>query len=185
VRILNSEFYSAPAVEIAPKLLGKFICIKDSGEIKKYRITETECYWGEEDTACHASKGRTARTDVMYRAGGVLYVYLCYGMHYMLNIVTGREGHPEAVLIRGVEGASGPGRVTKLLRIDKTYNGCSIVNDELRITNDELWIEDDGAEPEYIATKRIGIGYAGKEDQDRLWRYEIKKKKIRNKNCGI
>ena len=77
------------------------------GTVMRRRITETEAYCGKEDTACHAHKGRTARTDVMYSPGGCAYIYLCYGMHEMLNVVTGPEGRPEAVLIRGVEGAEG------------------------------------------------------------------------------
>ena len=92
---------------MAPSLIGKLLCRKmcdENGErIIKFRITETECYFGEEDTACHAHKGKTERTKTMYRRGGIAYVYLCYGMHSMLNVVSGPEGYPEAVLIRGVE----------------------------------------------------------------------------------
>lgn len=116
--LLEKEYFSRPATELARELLGKVLCRRTSdGTVLRRRITETECYFGEEDTACHAHKGRTPRTDTLYRAGGITYVYLCYGIHSLLNIVTGVADHPEAVLIRGVEGASGPGRVTKALGI--------------------------------------------------------------------
>ncbi len=151
--------------ELAPALIGKLLCRRVDGEIRRVRILETECYFGEEDTACHAHKGRTPRTEVMYASGGRAYVYLCYGIHYLLNLTTGEEGHPEAVLIRGVEGAIGPGRVTKLLKIDKAQNGNFLTPES------GLWVEDDGAEMKIEALPRVGIGYASAEDQARLWRY--------------
>ena len=105
-KILDTAYFSAPATQLAPDLVGKLICRRlDDGTILRYRITETECYYGESDTACHACRGRTPRTDTLYMAGGVAYVYLCYGIHELFNIVTGPEGHPEAVLLRGVEAA--------------------------------------------------------------------------------
>ena len=132
------------------------------------RITETEAYCGEEDTACHAHKGRTARTDVMYAPGGCAYIYLCYGMHEMLNVVTGPEGRPEAVLIRGVEGAEGPGRLTKLLKIDRSLNREDLVH------SNHLWLESDGARVKFTSAPRIGIAYASKRDQSRKWRFTLK-----------
>ena len=154
---------------MAPSLIGKLLCRRicdDSGErIIKLRITETECYFGEDDTACHAHKGRTERTKVMYREGGVAYVYLCYGMHSMLNVVSGPEDFPEAVLIRGVEGYNGPGKLTKALHIDRS------LNEENMILSNELWIEDDGYVAEYQIGKRIGIDYATEEYRNILWRY--------------
>ena len=119
--------FSADALALAPRLLGKFLCRRlADGTVLRRRITETEAYFGEEDTACHAHKGRTPRTDVLYAAGGCAYVYLCYGMHELFNVVTGPEGHPEAVLIRGVEGAKGPGRLTKLLHITRAFNRMNL-----------------------------------------------------------
>ena len=91
-----------PATELVPALVGKLLCRRIGEEVFKYRITETECYFGQEDTACHASKGKTERTKVLYEQGGTAYVYLCYGMHSLFNVVTGKKGHPEAVLIRGI-----------------------------------------------------------------------------------
>ena len=110
---LSSSFFRRDVLLVAPELLGKTIVRRfDSGEIKRYRIVETEAYRGEEDLACHASKGRTERTEVMYHSGGKVYVYLIYGMYWMLNFVTSEEGHPSAVLIRGIEGSSGPGEIS-------------------------------------------------------------------------
>ena len=143
--------------------------VKIDNEIIKYRITETECYFGEEDTACHAHKGKTERTKIMYHEGGVAYVYLCYGLHSMFNVVSGIEDFPEAVLIRGVEGYDGPGKLTKALQIDRTLNGEDL------ITSESLWIEDDGCIVKYTMEKRIGIDYATDKYRNILWRYTTKK----------
>ncbi|MCI8611444.1 MAG: DNA-3-methyladenine glycosylase [Clostridiales bacterium] len=153
------------ADELAPALLGKILCRKKGGTIKRVRITETECYKGETDTACHAAKGKTKRTQVLYEEGGTIYVYLCYGIHEMFNIVAGVAGYPEAVLIRGVDTILGPGRVTKFLDITRELNGKDLCNGE------ELWIEDDGFSLPYQTAPRVGIGYAAKEDQARPWRF--------------
>lgn len=130
------------------------------------RISETEAYWGKEDTACHVSKGRTPRTEVFFADAGTLYVYLCYGMHWMLNIVTGDAEDPQAVLIRACAEAPGPGKLTKALGITGTLNKGSILGDE-------LWLEDDGFRCEILTDKRVGIGFAAQEDQDRLWRFKM------------
>ncbi len=166
---LTEQDYGVDAVTMAKALLGKVLCRRlDDGKVVRVRIVETEAYFSEEDTACHAHKGRTPRTDVMYAPGGCAYVYLCYGMHSMLNIVTGPAEHPEAVLIRGVEGASGPGRVTKALQITRELNRENLVKSR------RLWIEADCSEtPRFTATPRIGIGYASKRDQSRKWRFLI------------
>ena len=151
---------------MAKALLGMTLCRRlENGAVLRARIVETEAYFGEEDTACHAHKGRTPRTDVMYAFGGFAYVYLCYGMHNMLNVVTGPEGRPEAVLIRGVEDAEGPGRLTKLLQIDRSLNRENLVK------STRLWLESDGSRVKFTATPRIGIGYASKRDQARKWRF--------------
>ncbi len=152
------------APEAAEELIGKILVRRSpDGEILRVRITETEAYLGEEDTACHAHHGRTKRTEILYRPAGTIYVYLCYGVHWMLNLVTGDEGSPQAAMIRGVEGASGPGRVTKFLGIDGSFNGCTL--------GDALSLEDDGYRPGIARSGRIGIGYASPEDQARLWRF--------------
>lgn len=164
---LTEADYSIDAVTAAKALLGKWLCRRlEDGTVLKARIVETEAYCGESDTACHAHCGKTERNAPMYETGGVAYVYLCYGMHNMLNVVTGVKDYPEAVLIRGVEGAVGPGRVTRFLRIDRAFNR------EPLVTSKRLWIEDDGAKPpRYKASPRIGIDYATKRDQNRKWRF--------------
>ena len=166
---LPRDFYTADVLDVAPALLGKLLCRRgESGEVQKLRITETEAYRGEDDTACHASKGKTSRTSVMWDKGGTVYVYLCYGMHNMLNIVTGSKGEPQAVLIRGVETADGPGKLTKKLSVERRHNGSDVV------FSDELWVEDDGFLPECINTSpRIGIDYADEKDRIRPWRFYI------------
>ena len=166
---LGREFYTADVLDVAPALLGKLLCRRsESGEVVKYRITETEAYRGEDDTACHASKGKTTRTSVMWDKGGTVYVYLCYGMHNMLNIVTGAKGDPQAVLIRGIETANGPGKLTKKLAIERKHNGSDVV------FSDELWLENDGFVPDEINTSpRIGIDYADEKDRLKPWRFTI------------
>ena len=162
---LDRSFYQMHADMLAPALLGKLLFRKMDGKVVRVRITETECYMGESDTACHAAKGRTKRTSVLYAVGGTIYVYLCYGIHEMLNVVAGEEDYPEAVLIRGVDDTFGPGRVTKSLGITRALNDRDLCDSE------ELWIEDDGYTPSYHTAPRVGIGYASKEDQQRLWRF--------------
>ena len=164
---LNAEFYKQNAITLAPKLLGKLICRNLDGEIIKLRITETECYFGEEDTACHAHKGKTERTKIMYEDGGLAYIYLCYGIHYLFNIVTGVKDFPEAVLIRGVEGFNGPGKLTKVLKIDKNLNGENLAD------SNQLWLEDNGYKCNFRVEKRIGIDYACEEYKNKLWRFVL------------
>ena len=166
---LTEKEYLMDRTELAPYLIGKLLCRKhEDGSVNKMRITETECYFGEEDTACHAHKGKTPRTRLLYEKGGVCYVYLCYGIHNLFNVISGREGHPQGVLIRGVEGSYGPGRLTKKLNIDRSLNGISLIDSGV------IWIEDDGLSCEIQKGKRIGIDYAEKEDIERLWRFTMK-----------
>lgn len=157
--ILPPAFFKRPVLAVAPELLGKYLVRElPDGTIDARMITEVEAYDGEEDKACHASKGRTKRTEVLYGNAGNWYVYLCYGIHHLLNVVTGEEGYPAAVLIRGVEGVVGPGRVTKLLSIGKELNARPTV------PMSGLWIEDRGvavAKNKILKTPRIGVAYAG------------------------
>jgi len=164
---LGFEFFSRPAFEVAPELLGKLLCRKLNGNAIKLRISETECYYGEEDSACHAYKGKTERTWIMYENGGRAYIYLCYGVHNMLNIVTGVKDFPEAVLIRGAGEFNGPGKLTKALKIDRSLNGENLID------SDNLWIEYDesGKEYPYKTDRRVGIAYAHESDRNRLWRF--------------
>ena len=163
--VLPKSYFYDSAERLAPDLLGKLLCRRTAEGVLRLRVTETECYLGEEDTACHAHRGKTPRNAIMYEKGGNAYVYLCYGVHHLLNLTTGEEGHPEAVLIRGVEGISGPGRVTKAMRVDKACNTLALCEEN------GLWVEDDGIHLPYVATPRVGIDYASEEDRDRLWRF--------------
>ena len=167
-KLLTKDYFLRPATELAPELVGKLLCRKIEEKIIRLRILETECYFGEEDTACHANKGRTPRTDIMYHAGGNAYIYLCYGIHSLLNITTGEEGHPEAVLLRAVEGFSGPGRLTKALSIDRSLNKIPLTPEH------GLWLEDDGTHLDFTALPRVGIDYAEEIDRNRLWRFLAK-----------
>ncbi len=161
---LGEDFFRRPCLEVARDLVGKVLV--HNGQT--LRISETEGYCGEADTACHAHKGRTRRTEVMYREAGTIYIYLCYGMHWLLNIVTGEAEQPEAVLIRACTEAPGPGRLTKKLGITGERNADSV------LTSPALWIGDDGFRCEITTDKRVGIGYASQEDQDKLWRFKMK-----------
>ena len=165
---LNSHFFKRDGLLVAKELLGKLLCIEDARGILKYRITETELYSGEGDSACHAHKGKTPRSQVLYREGGTLYIYLCYGIHNLMNIVTGKEGYPEAVLLRGIEGYGGPGKLTRALGITRELNDRPLEDIP------HLWIEDDGYQGDMEATPRIGISYADPEDQQKLWRFVLK-----------
>lgn len=164
---LSSDFFLRDVLEVAAELPGKIIVRRfQDGSIIKYRITETEAYRGTEDLACHASKGRTPRTEVMFGEGGTVYVYLIYGQYWLLNLVTGPESDASAVLIRGVEGFPGPGRVGRELQLDRSFYGESL------ITSPRIWVEDAEPVSEIRTSKRIGIDYAG-EWKDKLWRFYI------------
>jgi DNA-3-methyladenine glycosylase len=158
-------------VALARGLLGKVLVRRHAdGTVIRHRITEVEAYDGEKDLACHASKGRTKRTEVMYQPGGVWYVYLCYGVHEMLNLVTGPADYPAAVLIRGVEDINGPGRLTKRLGIGRGLNGAVVA----RVSG--LWLEDDGFKPPRGALRvsaRIGVDYAGPVWARKPWRFRL------------
>lgn len=167
---LKLDFYKRDVLEVAPLLLGKLLVRKFSnGEIRKYRITETEAYRGEEDSACHAKSGKTNRTKVMYKEGGVTYIYLCYGLHYLINVVTGVSNEPQAALIRGIEGINGPAKLTKALEIDKSLNETDLTKSE------DLWIEDDGYFSKYTIHKRVGIDYATEPYKSVEWRFILDK----------
>jgi len=162
---LSSSFYLRDVLEVAPELLGKILVRRfEDGRIERYPITETEAYRGVEDLACHASKGRTPRTEVMFREGGKVYVYLIYGQYWMLNLVTGKEGDASAVLIRGIEGFTGPGRVGSQLQLDRSFYGENLLH------SDRIWVEDGKSPLEILSSKRIGIDYSG-EWKDKLWRF--------------
>jgi DNA-3-methyladenine glycosylase len=163
---LTREFFIRDVLSVAPELLGKILVCKIDDDFVRYRITETEAYRNAEDLACHSCKGRTERTEAMFHTGGVIYVYLIYGMYWMLNFVTGREDEPQAALIRGIEGVYGPGRLTRKLHIDKSF-----YNEDITISP-RIWLEDDGYRHAYKTGTRIGVNYAG-EWKDKMWRFYV------------
>ena len=165
---VQPEFFDCDCVELARKLLGKLLCVRSGGEVIRKMITEVEAY-GINDTACHCYKGRTKRNDPMFKRGGTVYVYLCYGIHEILNFAAGKDGEGQGVMIRGIEGAVGSGRVTKILGVDRNFNY------EFLPTSNRIWLED-GTYIEEVRVerlKRVGIGYASLEDQNKFWRFKI------------
>ena len=192
--ILEPAWFSRPTCVVAADLIGKVLCrqLTDSDgkqKILRMRISETEAYIGEGDAACHAHAGtRTVHTEIMYSQGGVFYVYLTYGIHHMLNLVSGTAESPEAVLIRAgfltddsarlideqllsadkqltdPKQFAGPGKLTKRLQIDRELYGAPIM------PASGLWVEDDGCQPPVSLRPRIGIDYAGTA-KDWLLRY--------------
>ena len=163
---LDRSFYSRDVLEVAPELLGQqLVKVASDGTRSSYVITETEAYRGGEDLACHASKGRTPRTEVMFGEGGHLYMYLIYGMYWMMNVVCGPEGAPQAVLFRGLREVSGPGRLSRLVEVDRAFYGEDLV------CSDRIWIEHSGPPASYTTGPRIGIDYAGEPWKDMPWRF--------------
>lgn len=166
IKILTEDFFRRDALEVAPALVGKTIARKlDDGTVLRERITETEAYRGEEDRACHASKGRTPRTELLYGESGIIYVYLCYGIHWLMNVITGEKDFPQGVLIRCGEIHNGPAKLTKYLQVDGSFNGERICS------NKHIRIEDDGYRPNIKTAKRVGIDYSGEYWKNIEWRF--------------
>jgi len=174
-KILNRRFYNRETLKVAQEMLGCFLVRKVKNKIIRAMITDVEAYVGEDDLACHASKGRTSRTEIMYGPAGHLYVYFVYGMHFIMNIVTEKKEFPAAVMIRGIkiddvgyQKTNGPAKACKFLQIDKKLDGWDMTQGE------KLWIERGVKIPKNkIKTgKRIGIDYAG-HCTHYLWRFYI------------
>ncbi|WP_256006436.1 DNA-3-methyladenine glycosylase [Pedobacter deserti] len=188
---LPFSFYQGTDVNLlAQQLLGKVLYTRLGDEITAGIIVETEAYKGVEDRASHAYGGRlTNRTQTMYERGGISYVYLCYGIHHLFNVVTAPEGVPHAVLVRGLEPlqglelmlarrkmlvlkpnlTAGPGALAMAMGIDRSLNAKDLLGDE-------IWLEDQGAllsEPEIVSCPRVGVDYAG-EHALLPWRYYVK-----------
>lgn len=163
---LGAAFFHRDCLEVAPALVGKILVhrLPDGSELRE-RIAETEAYRGTEDEGCHAAKGKTPRNSILWRESGVVYIYLCYGMHHLLNVITGEEGEPQGVLLRAGCKHDGPGKLTKALGITKELNGGSFVAGE------ELWIEDDGFICTTHTAPRVGIDYAGEPWKSMPWRW--------------
>jgi DNA-3-methyladenine glycosylase len=188
-RILKKEFFDRSALTAAKELLGKYLVRKIRGKETALMITEVEAYDGFDDKASHAHRGITDRNKTMFGEAGIWYVYLVYGMHNMLNIVTGEKGHPSAVLIRGAcpvrskkslvsakslirtsYGIDGPGKLTELLKIDRKLNGKSAAR------KSGLWLEDRGikiSKRQIKRTPRIGVHYAGEIWSKKPYRFVL------------
>jgi len=198
LKLAQSYYLQEDVVSIARDLIGKKIVSVINGELTSGMITETEAYRGHDDKACHAHLGRfTERTKIMYEEGGVAYVYLCYGIHHLFNIITNSKDRADAVLIRAVEPiagievmlerrskkqldktlTSGPGNFSKAFGLDRSHYGADL-------TGDQVWIDEDKsvalkAEDLTVST-RIGIDYA-EEDKDLLWRFYLNSSKYVSK----
>lgn len=179
--VISSDYYlNDNVLYLAQNLIGKYIFTQIDGQIAGGIITETEAYQGITDKASHAFGGRrTQRNEMMYARGGVIYVYLCYGVHFLLNIVTNQRDIPDAILIRSIipthgeelmlkrtgklkvtpDLAQGPGKVSKCLGINKLHNGLSLNSDMVWLENRDLLISPEGI----IASPRIGVDYAAED----------------------
>lgn len=190
---LSLSFYQQDdVVAIAKQLVGKVLCTQIGGApLTSGIITETEAYCGRGDKACHANNGtRTQRTETMYQTGGIAYIYLCYGIHHLFNIVTNIEGKADAILIRAIKPVdgketmlkrrnaekiqssltAGPGRLTQALGITTSFDGTSL-------SGSTIWLEDRGymfSDNQLTAKKRIGVDYADKDAQ-LPWRFYPKR----------
>lgn len=170
MKVLTKKFFGRPALIVAQKLLGKYLVRQIGTKTIKYLITEVEAYDGFKDKASHASRGKTKRNAPMFGEAGRWYVYFTYGMHYMLNIVTGPKNYPAAVLIRGAQGTSGPARVTKKLKIDKNFNN------KIASPKTGLWIADGGIKIKNNKIQklpRVGVSYAGQFWSKKKWRFRL------------
>lgn len=154
--MVPKKFFNRPADIVARELIECLLCVQTAEGIRKLRITETEAYMGPHDLACHAAKGRTKRTEVMYKKAGTMYVYLVYGMYNMFNVVTGAVEYPAAVLVRGVEGLEGPGKLTKALNITRASNDRPLGKTQ------GVWVEKpkEKRDSTIVVRPRIGIAYA-------------------------
>jgi DNA-3-methyladenine glycosylase len=175
MQILPRTFYDRDAESVARDLLGKLLVRRIDRATRIGRIVETEAYLGPHDLAAHSARGRTARTEVMFGSPGHAYVYLIYGMHHCLNVVTGPGNHASAVLLRALQpvtklesAASGPGRLCRALNIDRRLNGHDLLTGELVVTEPE----EVAAPFEIVSRTRVGVDYSG-EWAEKLLRFYI------------
>lgn len=169
-KILGRAFFKRKTLTVAENLLGMYLVRRVNGKTTRELITEVEAYIGPHDLASHASKGRTARTEVMFDHPGTLYVYLIYGLHSMLNVVTEEKGYPSAILIRGTKQYGSPGVLTREFSIDRKLNGLPASK------KTGLWFEDRGvkvARKDIKKTPRIGIDYAGPKWAKKKYRFVL------------
>lgn len=189
IKIELSWYLNDNVLEVAKGLLGKVLCTRIDGKVTKGKIVETEAYSGNNDKACHANnQNKTKRNRVMFEAGGHAYVYLCYGIHHLFNVVTNKEGSADAVLIRAVEPIEGVEimlKRRKMRSVDKKLTaGPALLSQALGILTDHygtnlkseiIWVEEgeNVCEDKIVSTTRIGVDYA-EEDALKLWRFYIK-----------
>ena len=172
-KVIEESFFNRSTEEVCRDLLGKFLVRRIGEKEISSMITETECYDGVKDRASHAFKGKTGRNEPMFGEPGCFYVYLCYGIHFMLNLVTRETGYPGAVLVRAVKDVSGPGRVTKYFNVNKSFNK------KVSSKKSGLWVEDRGFEIKkgnIGSGKRVGVCYAGPEWSNKHLRFYLKDK---------
>lgn len=170
-KILGSDFFDRPTLVVAQELIGKFLVRERDGIEAAHMLTEVEAYDGFDDKASHAFRGRTPRNAVMFGPPGMLYVYFTYGMHHMLNVTTGPVDHPAAVLVRGVAGIRGPGRLTKALGITRALDQLPAV------PATGLWFEDRSIlvkRKDIERTPRIGVASAGPRWAGKKWRFVLR-----------
>lgn len=174
-KILTQSFFARPVVTVAKELIGKYLVRNYKGKSLALQITEVEAYDGPEDLACHGRFGKTDRNQAMFGPAGTMYIYLIYGAYWMLNIATDEPGYPAAVLLRAAGHITGPGKLTKLLEIDKRFNN------KLLSPENELWIEDRNFSLDeqltILATPRIGIDYAGPIWREKPYRFILAENK--------
>lgn len=195
--ILQKDFYTRNTIKVARELLGKLLIRKIGSRYMSGKIVETEAYRGFDDTACHGSKGKSKKCKAMFADSGKIYVYLVYGIHFMLNIVTEKKDFPSAVLIRAIKPMSGvdemyknrgvgslidltngPGKLTQALQIDKSLNG------ERLVKSSGLWIEKPKLHErsfDIAKSSRVGIDYAGRKSRQVKWRFFLKSSKFVSK----
>jgi DNA-3-methyladenine glycosylase len=167
--VLETAFFERPADIVARDLPGRTLVRRIGRRRVALIISETEAYLGPHDLACHAARGRTPRTEVMFAPAGTLYVYLVYGMHWMLNVVTGPAGYPAAVLIRSAGAVSGPGRLARALAINGTLNGRRAGLEA------GLWFECGAGPARVLAMPRVGVAYAGPRWSGRKLRFVMER----------
>jgi DNA-3-methyladenine glycosylase len=169
MKYLDETFFAQKTLKAAKELVGCYLVRKIGKKMYRLKIAETEAYVGPHDLASHSSKGRTERTEIMFAEPGTIYIYMIYGMYFMLNIVTEKKGFPAAILIRGAGEWGGPGRLSRALQIDQKLNGKKAVPDN------GLWFEprDENFKVKIKKTKRIGIDYAGPIWAEKEYRFVL------------
>ena len=182
--MMNLDFYKKPTLEVAESLIGKVLVVKNKNNVLSGKIVETEAYIGSNDKACHASWRKRVSCENLWKGGGIIYVYLTYGMHYMLNIVTEKDNFPSAVLIRAVEPlegidimvqnrhtenianlTSGPAKLTKAFGINKSFNGKSLLGRGIYVEDRNLPV------CKIESSKRVGVDYAEEPWKSIEWRF--------------